>query len=158
MGRREVRVIVIRKWMTAVLLALMTGAMLALVYFLSGKAYANESSPLREWLAGILSGSRPPAADAILAGLMPLIANALLFVPWGFLLFLTLDSPARRRGVTHLMTFVCGLIFAAGIIVWQQYLPTRVTSYTDVAANALGALAGAIGGHLRKNLHVRFDF
>ena len=158
MGKRDVRVIVIRKWVTAVLLVLTSAAMIALVYYLSGKAYANGSHTIRDLLAGLLRRSQRPSNDAILASMMPLIANGLLFVPWGFLLFLTLDAPNRRRSVTYVMTFLLGLIFATGVIVWQEYLPTRVTSYTDVAANAFGALAGAIGGHLRKNVHVQFDF
>ena len=158
MGKRDVRVIVIRKWVTAVLLVLTSAAMIALVYYLSGKAYSNGSHPIRDLLASLLRRSQTPSRDAILAGLMPVIANALLFVPWGFLLFLTIDSPTRRRGVTYVMTFLCGVLFATAVIVWQEYLPTRVTSYTDVAANAFGALAGAIGGHLRKNVYVQFDF
>jgi VanZ family protein len=41
---------------------------------------------------------------------------------------------------------------------WQQFLPTRVTSLSDALANAAGALAGAALGHARKSVRVRFDF
>jgi VanZ family protein len=158
MGKKQVRVIVIRKWMTIALLALTTAAMMALIYYLSGRAYAPETHTFRDMLMGLFRGTRRPPRDAILAGLMPVIANTLLFVPWGFLLFLSLDSATRPRRATYLITILAGLLFAAAINVWQQFLPTRVTSYADVAANAAGAFLGAIAGHLRKTVHVQFDF
>ena len=158
MGKREVRVVVIPKWVTAILFLLTTAAMTALVYYLSGKAYAPDTHTVRELIAGLLGGARRPPADAVLAGLMPVIANAFLFMPWGFLLFISLDRPPRPRRLTYALTVLAGLLFAGAMNVWQQYLPTRVTSYSDVVANAAGALAGAVAGHLRRNVHVQFDF
>jgi VanZ family protein len=158
MGKRHVRVIRIRKWLTASLLVIVSVAIAALLFYLSGKAYAKDAHPVREILASVLRRSQPPSRDAILASLMPIIANALLFVPWGFLCFLTIDSPQRRRIVTYAITFLSGLVFALAMIAWQAWLPTRVTGYADAVFNALGAVAGAIGGHLRKNVHVEFEF
>ena len=157
MGKREVHVVVIRKWVTLVLLVLVSAAMLALLYYLSGKAYANESHPVRDMLAAAFTGARP-SRNAILAGLMPIIANGLLFVPWGFLTFLAIDKPARPRSRTYVLTCLGGVLFAAAVTVWQAYLPTRVTNPADIVANGLGAFAGAVFGHLRKTVHVQFEF
>ena len=89
---------------------------------------------------------------------MPVIANILLFVPWGFLAFVALDSPQRPRRTTYLLTIIGALVVAVALSVWQEFLPTRVTSLPDALANAAGALAGAALGHARKGVRVRFDF
>jgi glycopeptide antibiotics resistance protein len=158
MGRRQVHVIRVRPAVTFVLLALTTAAMAGLIYFLSGKAYAAETHPIREILARLLgSGRGPVSRDALLAFLMPIIANILLFVPWGFLAFLALDGRLRSRGAAYLMTVVGALVLSAGMVLWQQTLPTRVTSMPDLFANGLGACAGAALGHARKGVHIRFD-
>jgi hypothetical protein len=82
----------------------------------------------------------------------------LLFVPWGFLMFLALDGRMRSRRWAYAVTILGAVAFAAGLLAWQQTLPTRVTSWPDMLANGLGALAGAALGHTRKGVHVRFDF
>ena len=159
MGRRQVHVIRVRTPVTLALLVLVTAAIAALIYFLSGKAYAAETHPIREILARLLGSSRGPVSrGTVLAFLMPIIANILLFVPWGFLAFLAVDGRMRSRGWAYGATFVGAIAFAAGLLVWQQMLPTRVTSLPDTIANGLGALAGAALGHARKGVHVRFDF
>lgn len=159
MGRRQVRVIRVRLPVTLALLALTTVAVASLIYALSGKAYAAETHPIREILARLFgSGRGPVSRDAVLAFLMPIIANILLFVPWGFLAFLALDGRMRSRRWAYGATVVGAVVFAAGLLVWQQSLPTRVTSLPDTIANGLGALAGAALGHARKGVHVRFDF
>lgn len=157
MGKRQVHVIRVRRWVTVVLLVVTSAAMAGLVYVLSGRAYAGDS-PLRELLTRLLRGGRSLSPDAFLAFLMPMIANALLFVPWGFLAFLSLDAPVRPRVRTYALTVVAGLLFAAAIATWQELLPTRVTTFGDAVANGAGALAGAALGHLRKEMRVRFDF
>lgn len=158
MGKREVHVIVIRKRTTVALLVVVSAAMAALLFYLSGKAYASGSEPLREMLLSALQTRRPVTRDAVLAGLMPVIANALFFVPWGFLMFLALDSPARKRFRTYVVTIVAGVIFALSMVVWQRFLPTRVTGILDALANGAGALMGAVAGHLRKRVHLQFDY
>ena len=160
MGKRQVHVIVVRKWATVALLVLTSGAMMALLYLLSGRAYAADTHPFREIVARLLgsSGRGPVSRNAMLAFLMPVIANILLFVPWGFLAFLALDVPERAKKVTYAMTVLAAVIFAAGMFVWQQFLPTRVTSPLDIIANAAGAFAGAALGHARKGVRVRFEF
>jgi VanZ family protein len=158
MGKLQVHVVRVRKWATVVLLVLASGAMLASLYLLSGKAYAVETHPFLEILARLLgSSSRGPVSrGALLAFLMPVIANILLFVPWGFLAFLALDAPARPRKVAYAMTILAAVVFAAAMFVWQQFLPTRVTAPLDIIANAAGAFAGAALGHARKSVRVRF--
>ena len=159
MGRRQVHIVRVRLPVTLALLALTTIAIASLIYFLSGKAYAAETHPIREILARLLgSGRGPVSRDAVLAFLMPVLANIMLFVPWGFLAFVALDGRMRSRRWTYSATIAGAVLFAAGLLLWQQTLPTRVTSWPDTLANGLGALAGAALGHARKGVHMRFDF
>jgi VanZ family protein len=158
MGKRQVRVVVVRKPVTFALLVLTMAAMVGLLYLLSGKAYAADTHPVRDMLARLLGSSRGPVSrDAVLAVLMPVIGNVLLFMPLGFLAFVGLDSPSRRRGVTYAITVVAAVVFATAMYLWQLTLPTRVTSLPDTLANGAGALAGAALGHARKGVRVRFD-
>lgn len=159
MGKRHVTIIAVRKPATFALLALVTAAMASLLYVLSGRAYAAERNPLLELTARLLGGGGAPVSrDAVLAFLMPVSANILLFVPWGFLAFVGLDTPKRRRSMTYLLTIIGALAVAVALALWQELLPTRVTSMSDAFANAAGALAGAAWGHARKSVRVRFDF
>jgi VanZ family protein len=159
MGKRHVHVIEVRKPVTFALLALTTALMITLLYLLSGRAYAADRSPLWEIAARMLGAQREPVSrGALLAFLMPVIANVLLFMPWGFLAFVGLDSPRRPRRTTYLLTIIGALVVAGCMFVWQQFLPTRVTTPPDAIANGAGALAGAALGHARKGMRVRFDF
>jgi len=159
MGRRQVHVIRVRTPVTLALLVLVTAAIAALIYFLSGKAYAAETHPIREILARLLGSSRGALSrGTVLAFLMPIIANILLFIPWGSLLFLVLDGRLPSRRWAYAVTVIGAVVFAASLLVWQQFLPTRVTALPDMVANGMGALAGAALGHARKGVHVRFDF
>ena len=159
MGKRHVYVVPVRKPATFALLMIVTAAMASLLFVLSGRAYAAERNPLLELTARFLGGGGAPVSrDTMLAFLMPVFANVFLFVPWGFLAFVGLDSPRRRRRTTYLLTISGALIVAVALSFWQQFLPTRVTSITDALANAAGALAGAALGHARKSVRVRFDF
>lgn len=133
MGKREVRIVLVPKWATGTLLVLVSAAMIALVAALSGRAYASKLS-IRE-----------------------LLANALLFMPWGFLTFMVLDRRTRPRSRTYLLTLIGGILFAAGVALWQSFLPTRVMTYADSLANVAGAFLGASLAHLRKRVHMRFD-
>jgi VanZ family protein len=159
MGKRQVHVIVVRKWVTFALLALTTVAMASLLYFLSGKAYAADAHPVRDLLARLLgSGRRGLSTGAVLASLTQAFAHMLLFVPWGFFAFIAVDTPSRQRARSYAITFVAAAVFASLIYLWQQFLPTRVTALSDTIFNAFGALAGAALGHARKTVRVRFDF
>ena len=151
MGKRQVHVTRVRKPVSAALLVLTSAAMVTLVLLLSGRVYASQSDAVSVILTGSLT------RDRLLAFLMPVLANILLFVPWGFFAFIVLDRPERSRRHTYMMAFAAGLAFALAIHVWQALLPTHVTKPSDALANALGALAGAALGHLRKGVRVRFE-
>jgi glycopeptide antibiotics resistance protein len=153
MGKREVRVVVVPKRVTAALLILISAAMLALVLALTGRAYASDPLSLRELVSRALEGSR----HAFVASVMPLVANAILFVPWGFFAFLVFDRAERRRSTTYAITIIGGVVFAAAITLWQSFLPTPLTNISDSVANAAGTIAGASLAHLRKRVHFRFD-
>jgi VanZ family protein len=158
MGKRHVHVIAVRKPVTFVLLVLTMAAMASLLYLLSGKAYAADTHPIREILARLLgSGRGPVSRDALLAFLMPVLGNVMLFVPWGFLAFLALDGRMPSRKIVYFTTVIGAVVFSAAMVLWQQTLPTQVTSLPDTFANGVGALAGAALGHARKGVHVRFE-
>jgi glycopeptide antibiotics resistance protein len=159
MGKRGVRVVVVRKGITLALLFVVSVLMAWLVWFLSGKAYVNDAHPVRELVARMFGkGRQALSRDAALAFMMPVIANVLLFVPWGFLTFLAFDRETRPRLRTYLLTCIFGLAFAAALQIWQLFLPTRVTAAADALANVLGTLGGAALGHMRKRVHVRFEY
>lgn len=159
MGKRQVHVIVVRKPATVVLLVVVSAGMAALLWFLSGKAYAANESAMRDLLSRLFGAHRRSLSrDAFLAFLMPVIANVLLFVPWGFLAFLAADSASRPRRRAYGIALAGAILFAAAMFIWQQFLPTRVTTLPDIAANGVGALGGAALGHMRKGVRVRFDF
>lgn len=158
MGKREVRLIVVRKWVTVLLLIVVSAAMTAFIFYLSGKAYENGREPMRDLLLRLMQRGVDVPRSAVLASVMPSIANMIFFLPWGFLMFLALDSPSRGRGKSYLITVIVGGLFAIAMEVWQSFLPTRVIGLPDTVANAFGALAGAMAGHLRKRVRVQFDY
>lgn len=158
MAKGEVRTIVVPKWVTIILLIAVSATMAALIVYLSGKAYTNGREPLRDLLLRIMQRGGDIPRSAIMASIMPSIANILFFVPWGFLMFLAVDTPSRSRGKSYLITVIVGMLFAIAIEVWQSFLPTRVIGLPDTIAYAVGALAGAMAGHLRKRVKVQFDY
>ena len=159
MGKRQVHVVAVKKHVTVLLLVFVSAGIAGLLWFLSGKAYMSDAHPISDMISRLLgSGPRSLSRDAFFAFLMPITANILLFIPWGFLMFLALDRPVRPRKRTYALTFLAGVLFAAAIQAWQFLLPTRVTGLGDAGANALGAFIGAAHGQMRKDVQVRFDF
>jgi len=156
MGRNDVRIIRVSKLVSGFLLLLVSAGVVALLWWLSGRAYARLGSA--EVVAGLAESPRAFTNDRVIAALMPIAANIFLFAPWGFLLFVVLDRPTRRRSRSYALTFVAGTLFALALAAWQLTLPTRVTTFADALPNALGALAGAACGHLRKQVRLRFDW
>lgn len=73
------------------------------------------------------------------------IANVLLYLPFGFCLYLWLDTHLRRR-VSLLVATALGALFSFGIELAQVYVSARVPSLKDLALNTLGASLGAVGG------------
>jgi glycopeptide antibiotics resistance protein len=137
MGKREVRVVVVRKPVTIALLAIVSIAMLSLVYGLSGHAFVRTERSIVDIIA----------LDA---------ANTILFIPWGFLAFIAL-SPKRPRAATYALTILFGALFALVVAGWQSAQPAPVTTYRDTIWNVIGTFLGAIAAHLRKSVRIRFQ-
>lgn len=152
----EIKVIRIPKWVTVLLWLMVSAAMAALIYALSGRAYVQERASIAEIIAMVRRGSSEQPVN-VLAMLAPAIADALFFLPFGVLAFLAFDREGSSRTRSYLLTLLVGVAFALGLITWQQTLPTRVTGWIDGIWNSAGCLAGALVGHARKRMRVRFE-
>jgi len=153
-----VREVIIRKPLTVLLLLLVTVAIVAITIWMSGRSYENfEPIPFDDVRYVVKRLAERPISTHILALLVvPMIANLLMFVPWGFLMFITLYNVERPTLQTYVLTVLLGLSFTLGIEAWQYFLPSRVADINDVIWNSAGALVGALLGHAR--LRVRFEF
>ncbi|TCK42368.1 VanZ family protein [Paraburkholderia sp. BL8N3] len=69
------------------------------------------------------------------------VTNVLGYVPLGALIALALH-PRWRGALAVCLAFVGGALLSGAMEAIQTYLPTRVASNLDLAANALGALIG----------------
>ena len=152
------RDITIRKPLTVVMLVLVTGAIVAITVWMSGKSYSNlDPIPFDDIRYLIRRLAARPISTHILAVLVvPMIANVLLFVPWGFLTFIALYTIDRPTLQTYVLTVLLGLSFTLGVEGWQYFLPSRVADINDVIWNTTGVFLGALLGHAR--LRVRFEF
>ena len=152
------REITIRKPLTLLMLVLVTGAIVAVTVWMSGKSYSNlDPIPFDDIRYLIRRLSVRPISTHILAVLVvPMIANVLLFVPWGFLTFIALYSIERPTLQTYVLTVLLGLTFTLGVEGWQYVRPSRVADINDVSWNTTGVFLGALLGHAR--LRVRFEF
>ena len=137
MGKREVRVVVVRKPVTIALLIIVSVSMVALVYGLWGHAFVRTERSLIDIIA----------LDT---------ANTILFIPWGFLMFIAL-SPKQPRATTYVLTIIIGALFSLGVAAWQATQPPPVTTYRDAIWNVTGTFFGAVAAHLRKSVRVRFQ-
>jgi len=152
------RDITIRKPVTFLILGMVTFAIIGITVWMSGKSYANlDPIPFDDirYLARRLS-QRPISTHILAVIVVPMVANVLLFVPWGFLLFITLYTIERPTLQTYVLTILLGLSFSLIIEGWQYFLPSRVADVNDVIWNTSGTVLGALLGHAR--LRVRFDF
>jgi VanZ family protein len=71
------------------------------------------------------------------------VTNVLGYMPFGALVVLAL-YPRWRSGIAVGAAFLGGALLSGSMEAIQTYLPTRVASNLDLAANALGALLGAV--------------
>ncbi len=143
---------------TVILLIILSAAMSLLIASLSGRAYLGARLTMPEVVSLIHRYDEGAVSnDALLSTAAPGIADLLFFVPWGALAFLAFDGGVEHRLRTYLVTLAVGVTFALGLMAWQSRLPTRVTGWDDAGWNALGCLFGAVAGHLRKRLRIRFD-
>ncbi len=158
MGKANVRAITVPRWVTVILLVLLSAAMALVLESLSGRAYLRQGLTVPDVVSLIHRYDQGSVSnDALLATAAPAIADILFFLPWGALAFLAFDRGEQHRVSTYLITLVVGVTFALGLVAWQSALPTRVTGWVDSGWNTTGCLAGAIAGHLRKRVRIRFE-
>ena len=152
------RELTIRRPFTFLLLVLVTAAIIGVTIWLSGKSYTKVSPvPFQEIRILVERLERRPVSTHILAVIVvPIVANVLLFVPWGFLLFNGLYTTERPTVQTYVLTILLGLSFTLAIEAWQYFLPSRVADINDVIWNTSGTVVGAVLAHIRKR--VRFEF
>ena len=127
---------------------------------------SRHSSPLARYLAAAyallviyaslhpLSGWRDngaPLLDFVTAAwpryytVFDLVTNMLAYVPLGFLLVPALH-PRLRLGLAAVLAALTCFALSFSMETLQHFLPTRVPSNLDLAANGLGALLGAALG------------
>ena len=152
------REITVPRYATAIALVAVTLTIVAVTVWMAGKSYENFDpipfAQLRQLLRRL--DARPVSTQLLAVIIMPVIANVLLFVPWGMLLFISLYNLERPTLQTYVLTILLGLSFSLCIEGWQYFLPSRVADINDVIWNTSGAAAGALLGHAR--LRVRFEF
>jgi VanZ family protein len=151
MGKSDIRILHVPRWLTVFAWLVVSAAMAGTVYLLSGHAYARETS-----FSAIIAAIRTStSASSVLAAIAPATADILFFVPWGALAFLSLDR--NRRRVTYAVTIALGVAFALALMEWQSVLPTRITKGIDALWNVAGCISGAVLAHARKRVRIRFE-
>lgn len=151
-------VIRVRRPVTVALLLIVTLAILGATMWMSGKSYSKvDPIPFDDFHTLRHVMQRHPISTHMLAVIVvPIIANTLLFVPWGFLTFLALYTERRPTLQTYVLTILLGFTFTCTIEAVQYFLPSRVADINDIIWNTVGTSLGAILGHLRARL--RFEF
>ena len=151
--------IVIRRPITIALLLVVTIVILAVTLWMSGKTYSKIDPIPFEDLRHLARriAHRPVSMRILSLIIVPIIANILLFIPFGFLLFLTLYTLDRPTMQTYVLTLLLGLTFSCTIEAWQYFLPDRVADVNDIIWNTTGTLVGSIVAHLRMRLRFEFD-
>lgn len=153
------REVVIKKPVTVLLLLVTTLAIVAITVWMAGKSYENfDPIPFDDlrYLAKRLA-ERPISTHILAVIVVPMIANVLLFVPWGFFTFITLYTVERPTLQTYVLTVLLGFSFTLGIEAWQYFLPSRVADVNDVIWNTSGTILGALLGHARLRLRLEFE-
>jgi len=159
MGRAEVRTITVKRWMTWLLLILTTVLIASITLSLTGRAYTKvDPVPFRDVrLLAERMRQGPIPTPLLVALITPMVLNILLFIPWGFLMFIALYTEKRPTTQVYLLTVLIAMLFSSAVEAWQYFLPTRVTDVNDIIWNGVGALVGAFFGHLRKRVRVAFE-
>ena len=154
----ESRTINVHRFVTIFLLLLVTAGICSMTVWSTGRSYAKVDPRPFDDLRHLARRveHRPISTEILAVIIVPIIANVLLFVPWGFLMFISLYSVERPTLQTYVLTILLGFTFTVTIEAWQYFLPTRVTDVNDVIWNTVGTVLGAILGHMR--LRVRFEF
>jgi glycopeptide antibiotics resistance protein len=156
--KETIRTVTVPRGVTITLLVALSAVMAGLIAGLSGRAYLGARLTIPEVISFIHQYDAGTVSnDALLATAAPGIADMLFFMPWGAIAFLAFDGGEQHRMRTYLLTLAVGVTFALCLVAWQSTLPTRVTGWDDAGWNMLGCLTGALAGHLRKRVRVRFD-
>ncbi len=154
------RTITIKRPVTIALLLIVTISIISITLWMSGKSYSNLAplpfEDLKHLAKRLESPNRHVSMYVIAVVVVPIVANILLFIPFGFLLFIALYTVERPTMQTYVLTLLIGFTFTCAIEAWQYFLPSRVADVNDVIWNTAGTLGGAILGHLRER--VRFEF
>ncbi|MDX1582025.1 MAG: VanZ family protein, partial [Thermoanaerobaculia bacterium] len=143
MTKRARKTVPISKGITALLFLGMTGLLVTVTLLLSGKTYKKiDPEPFREIkiLHERLSEGMLPFRVIVELG-MPVLLNMLLFLPWGFFLFVLLDNEERTPLESYVLVFMLAFGFSSLVEAWQYFLPTRVMDVNDVIWNVCGAVA-----------------
>src|SRR6476620_4840485 len=100
--------ITIKRPVTIILLLAVTVMIVLTTVWMSGKSYTKVDPLPFEDLRHISHRiARHPVSTHILAVIIvPIIANVLLFVPWGFFLFIALYTINRPTLQTYVLTFL----------------------------------------------------
>lgn len=155
----ESTTIVIRKPVTVLLLLVATAAICAITLWTSGKSYSKIDPVPFEDIRHVATRMQSHTVSTRILALIfvPIILNIALFVPWGFLMFITLYTVERPTVQTYVLTLLMGFTMSCAIEGWQYFLPSRVADVNDIIWNTTGVFAGAVIGHLRERVRFEFD-
>lgn len=117
----------------------LTAAVVALILY--GSLYPFNLKP---YAPGNLLGALGELSW-VRAGRGDRISNVLLYLPFGFCLYLWLRE-RLRQGPSVTIAWVLGTLLSLAIEVAQVYVSKRVPSLADLALNSGGTLLGAFGG------------
>jgi glycopeptide antibiotics resistance protein len=152
-------IITVKKPVTILLLILVTAGICLATLWASGRSYSKiDPLPFEDIRHMAHRLQHSTVSTRVLAIVfVPIVANILLFVPWGFLMFIALYTIERPTVQTYVLTVLLGFTLTCAIEAWQYFLPSRVADVNDIIWNTTGALIGAIFGHLRERVRFEFD-
>lgn len=152
-------VVVIRRPITILLLLLVTAGIAAATLWTSGKSYTKVVPLPFDDIRNVAQRLQHETVSTRILALtfLPIIVNVLLFVPWGFLMFVMLYTTDRPTMQTYVLTVLLGFTLTCLIEGWQYFLPSRVADVNDIIWNTTGTLIGAMFAHMRARLRFEFD-
>jgi glycopeptide antibiotics resistance protein len=151
--------ITIRRPVTVLLLLLVTAGICATTLWASGKSYSKIDPVPFEDIRNMMHRLQHSTVSTRVLAIVfvPIIANIILFIPWGFLMFIALYTMERPTVQTYVLTILLGFTLTCAIEAWQYFLPSRVADVNDIIWNTTGAFVGAVFGHLRARVRFEFD-
>ncbi len=76
-----------------------------------------------------------------------LVMNFIIYIPFGLLFFLALPSSKKTSGKVFLITLL-GFCLSTCLEYFQQFLPGRTSSLSDIFLNTVGSMLGALTAQL----------